>query len=37
MKDMRKYVEGCDVCQRMKNQMEVLAEKLMVNEVPKKT
>ena len=36
MKDVGKYVEECDACQRMKNQTETLVEKLMVNVVPKK-
>ena len=35
-KNVGKYVEGCDICQRMKNRTEVLAEKLMMNKVPKK-
>jgi len=33
---MGKYVEGCDLCQRMKNRMEELAGKLKLSEVPKK-
>jgi len=35
-KDIGKYVERCNACQRMKNRMEALAEKLMTNEVLKK-
>ena len=35
-KDVGKYVEGCDTCQRMKDRMEAPAGKLMMNEVPKK-
>jgi len=35
-KDVGKYVEGCDVCQKMKNRTEVLVGKLMANEVPEK-
>jgi len=31
-----KYVEGCDLCQRIKNRMEKLAGKLKLSEVPKK-
>jgi len=27
-RDVGKYVEGCDLCQRMKNRMEELAGKL---------
>jgi len=34
---VEKYVEECDACQRMKNRTEVLAGKLMTNEVLKKT
>ena len=29
-------MEGCDMCQRMKNKMEVLAEKLKLSEVLEK-
>ena len=29
-------MEGCDLCQRMKNRMEELAGKLKLSEVPKK-
>ena len=36
IRDVGKYVEGCDLCQRMKNRMEELAEKLKLSEVPKK-
>jgi len=35
-KEVKKYVEGCDVCQRNKNQIEVLTGKLMPNTVPEK-
>jgi len=31
-----KYVEGCDLCQRMKNRTEEPAGKLKLSEVPKK-
>ena len=34
---MGKYIEGCDLCQRMKNRTEELAGKLKLSEVPKKT
>jgi len=34
--DMGKYVEGCDLCQRIKNRMEELAGKLKLSEVPEK-
>jgi len=30
---MTKYIKGCDQCQRNKNQMEALAEKLMPNAI----
>jgi len=33
---MGKYIEGCDMCQRMKNKMEVPIGKLKLSEVPKK-
>ena len=36
MKDVEKYVDRCDICQRVKNYIEVLTEKLMVNKVLKK-
>jgi len=32
-KDVEKYVEGCDMCQRMKNRIEAPAEKLKLSEV----
>ena len=35
-KDIGKYVEECDLCQRMKNKIKTLVEKLMMNEVLKK-
>ena len=30
------YVEGCDICQRMKNRIEAPVGKLMMNKVPEK-
>ena len=36
-RDIGKYVEGCDLCQRMKNRTEELAGKLKLSEVPQKT
>ena len=36
MRDVGKYVEGCDLCQKMKNRMEELAGKLKLSEVPEK-
>jgi len=35
-RDIGRYVEGCDLCQRMKNRTEELAEKLKLSEVPEK-
>jgi len=35
-RDMGRYVEGCDLCQRMKNRTEELVEKLKLSEVPEK-
>ena len=36
MRDVGRYVEGCDLCQRMKNKTEKVAEKLKLGEVPGK-
>jgi len=36
MRDMGRYVEGCNLCQMMKNKMEELAGKLKLNEVLEK-
>ena len=36
-RDVRKYVEECDLYQRMKNRMKELAGKLKLSEVPKKS
>ena len=35
-RDVGKYVEGCNLCQRMKNRTEEPARKLKLSEVPKK-
>ena len=35
-KDIKKYMKGYDVCQRMKNRTEAPVENLMMNEVPEK-
>jgi len=35
-RDMGRYVEGCDLCQRMKNRTEEVAGKLKLSEVPEK-
>ena len=37
MRDVGKYVEGCDLCQRIKNRTEEQAGKLKLSEVPQKT
>jgi len=37
MRDVGKYVERCDLCQRMKNRTEEPAGKLKLSEVPQKT
>ena len=36
MRDIGRYVEGCDLCQKMKNRMEEVAEKLKLSKMPKK-
>ena len=36
MRDVGKYVEECDLCQRIKNRMEEVAGKLKLREVPEK-
>ena len=36
-RDVGNYVEGCDLCQRMKNRTEEPAGKLKLSEVPHKT
>jgi len=36
MRDVGKYVEGCDLCQRMKNRMEEVVEKLKLSKVLEK-
>ena len=35
-RDIGRYIEGCDLCQKMKNRMEEIAEKLKLSEVPEK-
>jgi len=35
-RDIGRYVEECNLCQRMKNRMEEIAEKLKLSEVPEK-
>jgi len=36
MRDVRRYVKGCDLCQRMKNRAEEPAGKSKLSEVPEK-
>jgi len=36
MKEVGRYVDGCDMCQRYKNQSEAPAGKLMPNAIPEK-
>ena len=36
MQDVERYIEGCNICQRIKNRTEVTIGKLMLNEVPEK-
>jgi len=35
-RNIGRYVDGCDMCQRMKNRMETVMGKLKLNEVPEK-
>ena len=35
-KDIRKYMDECELCQRMKNRTEAPVGKLMVNEILKR-
>ena len=36
IRDVGKYVDGCDMCQRMKNKTEALTEKLKLSKVSEK-
>jgi len=36
-RDIEKYVERCNMCQRIKNRIELPAEKLKLSKVPRKT
>ena len=36
-RDVRKYIKGCNMCQRMKNETDTLAEKLKLSEISEKT
>jgi len=33
---VKRYVEGCDQCQRIKNRVEMLAGKLRPNKIPER-
>jgi len=33
---IERYVDGCSMCQRIKNRMEAVMEKFKLSEVPKK-
>ena len=35
-KDVGRYMEGCDMCQRIKNRMKILVRKLKLSEVLEK-
>ena len=35
-RDVGKYVEGCDICQRMKNRIKEVAGNLKLSKVPEK-
>jgi len=35
-KDVGKYLDGCNMCQRMKSYTEIPTEKLIINEILKK-
>ena len=37
IRDVGKYVEGCDLCQRMKNRMEEVVEKLKLSKILEKS
>jgi len=36
MRDVEKYIEDCNMCQRIKNRIEGLVEKLKLNKVSEK-
>jgi len=36
-KEVKRYMEGCDQCQRMKNRVEMLAGKLKPNQIPERS
>jgi len=35
-RDVKKYIDMYDICQKMKNRMEVLVEKLKLSKIPEK-
>ena len=36
IRDVGKYVNGCNLCQKIKNRIKILAEKLKLNKIPEK-
>ena len=36
MRDVERYVKGCNMCQRMKNRMEVMTGKLKLSKILEK-
>jgi len=36
MRDAGRYVESCDMCQRMKNRTEIITGKIKLSKIPKK-
>ena len=36
MRDIRRYIDKCNLCQRIKNNIKVLAGKLIANKVPER-
>jgi len=36
IREVERYVKGCDLCQQMKNRIEEIAEKLKLGEVSEK-
>ena len=35
-RDVGRYIDGCNICQKMKNRTEAVTEKLKLSKVPKK-
>ena len=36
IRDIEQYIEGCDICQRIKNRTKIPVEKLKLSEIPEK-